>query len=134
MRIDGVAVPPGLIASGKTYTLILEDDGLYVLHTGPAGRDVRTRGLAEYAAVSMVRSAQAKKIAAGEARIDDTPLDELVKEKHSKFVRKDEIESLQLNKGMPPVLKFVSQQGKYKFHFTATPREVVEEFVEKLQS
>ena len=134
MRIDKVAVPPGLIASGKTYTLILQDDGLYVLHTGPAGRDVRARGLAEQAAVSLVRSAQAKKIAAGEARVDNAPLDELVKEKHSKFIRKDEIESLQLNKGTPPILKFASQQGKYKFHFTATPREVVEEFVEKLQS
>ena len=134
MRIDRVAVPPGLIASGKTYTLILQDDGLYVLHTGPAGRDVRARGLTEQAAVSMVRKAHALLLAAGEEKVDNTPLDELVKEKHSKFIRKDEIESLQLNKGVPPVLKFVSQQGMYKFHFTATPREVVEEFVEKLQS
>ena len=27
MRIDKVVVPPGLIASGKTYTLIVEDNG-----------------------------------------------------------------------------------------------------------
>lgn len=34
-RIDGAVIPPGLITSAKTFSLILRDEGLYVIHTGP---------------------------------------------------------------------------------------------------
>lgn len=34
-RIDGAVTPPGLIASVKTFSLILREEGLYVIHTGP---------------------------------------------------------------------------------------------------
>jgi hypothetical protein len=132
MRLDKVTVPPGLIASAKTYTLILENEGLYVIHTGPAAQAVRTRGIVQAAAVQHLRNAYDKKIAAGEAKIESTPLEELVKHKHNRFIKKSEILSLKLSDGMPPVLKLKSSKGNYRFHFNGQSRDTVEDFAAKL--
>ena len=36
-RIDGVVNPPGLITGVKSFSLILRDEGLYVIHSDPVG-------------------------------------------------------------------------------------------------
>ena len=133
MRFDKVSVPPGLIASGKTYTLIFKDAALHVIHTGPAGRNIAAHGAIEQAAVNFVRSRHAKKIASGEARIEHTSLELLIKEKHCVHISKDEITSLQLNSGNPPILKLKSPKGSFKFHFNIYHRDEVLKLIEKLQ-
>jgi len=53
LRIDHAHVPQGLIRSAKMYTLILNDDGLYFLHLGPApGMAVRPKSGFEQSAVN----------------------------------------------------------------------------------
>lgn len=126
-RIDGVVTPPGLISSAKTYSLILKDEGLYVIHTGPAnGRapnsKLRVNGVVTAAAANatakFVDKRIAKKVAAGEAHLNEQGPEALIQQKHSKLLAPDHISAIKIDQGRSLVILNVrSSQGKYKFMF-----------------
>jgi len=118
-RIDKAVIPAGLIRSAKTYSLLVDDNGLYIIHTGPAGRHVKVRGAINNAAVDFLRSAQGKKVAAGEARINNTSLAELVKEKGNAFIPKADIMEVNPGKNIyeENTLEIKTKNAKWKFHF-----------------
>ena len=43
-RLDKAVIPPGLVSSGRTYTLIVEDEEFYILNTGRAKQGAGRRG------------------------------------------------------------------------------------------
>ncbi|HAT03439.1 MAG TPA: hypothetical protein DCS29_01515 [Candidatus Magasanikbacteria bacterium] len=123
-RINGAVIPAGLIRSAKTYSLIADENGLYIFHTGPAGRHVRVTGSINNAVVDAVRSSQDKKVAQGESRIDATPLEELLKEKGNVFVPRADIVSVNAGKNIydEQTLEIVSKDKTWKFHFFFLPQ------------
>jgi hypothetical protein len=84
----------------RVYSLVLTDDGLYLIQTGHAGvlkhyrRDEQGRVVA-------VRSADrgVKELAARESQIDLSALDELAQIKDNYFIRLEAIEDVELKPG-----------------------------------
>lgn len=134
-RLDKVVVPAGLIASAKTYSLILENEGLYVIHTGPATRDVRTRGVFQEMAVGALHTHYDKKIAEGEARITDTALSILAQEKHSVFLKLGEITLVkrELNWAGELFVYVTTPKKKYKFNMKNIAGEEVQILLDELK-
>ncbi len=118
-RLDKAVIPAGLIRSAKTYSLVLETDGLYIIHTGPAGRHVRTRDTLSNAVANMVHNNQALKLAEGEKRLDSVSLVELVKEKGNTFITRGEIKGVEVGKNIyeETTMTINTEQKKWKFHF-----------------
>lgn len=135
-RIDKAVIPAGLIRSAKTYSLLADDRGLYIIHTGPAGRHVRTRGAVNAAVVDFVRSSQGKKVSEGEARLNAISPEQLAAEKGNIFIPKDEIKNVNVSKNIydENVLAFEAHSKKWKFHFFFVENsEEVEQFATALQ-
>ena len=124
-RIDKAVIPAGLIRSAKTYSLVLDDAGLYVIHTGPAGRHVRARGGINMAMVDLVRDSQAQKVAEGEKKLSSTSLVELAKEKGNIFIPRGEITGATVGKNIYEeiTLTIDTVNKKWKFHFFFVEQE-----------
>lgn len=135
-QIDKVVIPSGLIRSAKTYSLILNDDGLYVIHTGPAGNRVNTNNGLEDFAVSKVYQRIAKKVAIGEARLQSVALSQLAQEKGSWFLTRQDMQNVTVtkNKFDEPQLDIVTPQRTLTFHCRASTLPEIEQFVQQLQS
>ena len=135
-RIDGAVTPPGLISSAKTFSLILRDEGLYVIHTGPAsgqppGSQVRVNGMLQAAAANatanVVNKRISQKVAEGEARLDEIGPGPLVQQKHSKLLAFDQISEINIKENLREiVLEIHSSQGKYKFRLPLEDKVTVE--------
>ena len=142
-RIDGAVTPPGIITSAKTFSLILRDEGLYVIHTGPAGAhppgsQVRANGLIEAAAANATANAVNKritrKVAEGEARLDEVGPETLVQQKHSKLLTAGQISEINIKENWREiVLEIRSSQGKYKFRLPTEDQTAAEAIKQALQ-
>ena len=96
LRLDKVVriVAPGV---KRVYSLVLTDDGLYLIQTGHAGvlrhyrRDDNRRLVIDRPDDHSVKDLQAN-----ESRIDTTPLDELAKIKDNYFIRLEALEDVEL--------------------------------------
>lgn len=90
-RIDGAVRGPGLIRRALTYSLIINQDGLYIIKTGPASQNVghaaNMPGTAGFgrAAKGVFDSMYAPQVEVGEARLMAEPLAQLATEKYSYF-------------------------------------------------
>ena len=87
--------PQGLIASARTYRLILDDEALWAVCIGRAmGMKVKSRDpIADFLAGKMINKMEKRleiKLAATEEEIADIPLNKLVQRKHSLRVPLDE--------------------------------------------
>ncbi|HLC69742.1 MAG TPA: hypothetical protein VJH75_01720 [Patescibacteria group bacterium] len=134
-RIDKAVIPAGLIRSAKTYSLVLDDTGLYIIRTGPAGRHVQARGGINMAIVDLVRDSQAQKVAEGEKRLTSVSLVELVKEKGNVFIPRGEIRGATVGKNIYEeiTLEIDTVNKKWKFHFLFVEQEgSVKQFAELL--
>jgi hypothetical protein len=135
-RLDGAVTPPGLIASAKTFSLILRDEGLYVIHTGPAsgqppGNQVRVNGLLQAAAANatanVVNKRITQKVAEGEARLNEIGPETLAQQKHSKLLTADQISEINIKENLREiVLEIRSSQGKYKFRLPPEDKTTAE--------
>ncbi len=135
-RIDGAVTPPGLIAGAKTFSLILRDEGLYVIHTGPAsgqplGSQMRVNGVIQAAAARATANAVNKriagKVAEGETRLNETGPKELIQQKHSKLLTADQIVEINIKENLREiVLEIRSNQGKYKFRLSLEDKAAAE--------
>ena len=124
-RIDGAVTPPGLISSAKTFSLILRDEGLYVIHTGPAngqppGSQMRVNGVLQAAVTNatanVVNKRIIQKVAEGEAQLNEKGPETLAQQKHSKLLASDQISEINIKENLREiVLEIRSSQGKYKF-------------------
>ncbi|MEW6405567.1 MAG: hypothetical protein AB1649_27555 [Chloroflexota bacterium] len=109
-RLDKAVMPPTFVTSGRTYTLIVEDDELYILNTGRAkGEGAGVIGLGVHAIID-------KEIKKGEERIDKGSIRELVKEKHCALLTKDQITAVNLKEARNEVTLDV-HASKKKYHF-----------------
>jgi hypothetical protein len=135
-RIDGAVTPPGLISSAKTFSLILRDEGLYVIHTGPAGgqppgSQIRVNGVLQAAAAqataNVVNKRITQKVAAGEARLNEVGPQALAQQKHSKLLTSDQISEINIKENLREiVLEVRSSQGKFKFRLPPEDKAVAE--------
>ena len=142
-RIDGAVIPPGLLASAKTFSLILREEGLYVIHTGPAGANppgsqVRATGLIQAAAANATANAVnkrvARKVAEGEARLNEVGPETLVQQKHSKLLTAKQISEINIKENRREiVLEIHSSQGKYKFRLPTEIKAAAETMKQALQ-
>ena len=94
IRVDSCLIPPGMIASAKMYSLVLEGDTLYQLFTGPGPASIidYSRGLLHLrqskdmltnAVTTAVVNHYIGPIQANEARINPQSLATMAQEKHS---------------------------------------------------
>jgi hypothetical protein len=135
-RIDGAVTPPGLIASAKTFSLIMKSEGLYVIHTGPASGQppdshMRVNGVIQAAAAkasaNAVNKRIASKVAEGETRLNETGPEALVQQKHSKLLTTDQIAEINIKENLREiVLEIRSSQGKYKFRLPPEDKTMAE--------
>lgn len=142
-RIDGAVTPPGLISSAKTFSLILRDEGLYVIHTGPAsgqppGSQMRVNGVLQAAAANatanVVNKRIIQKVAEGEARLDEVGPETLVQQKHSKLLPPEQISEINIKENRREiVLEIRSSQGKYKFRLPAEDKTTAETIKQALR-
>jgi hypothetical protein len=124
-RLDKAVIPPTFVTSGRTYTLIVEDDKLYILNTGRAkGEGAGVVGLGVHAAID-------RQIQKGEERIDNGNIRELVKEKHCTLLTRGQITAVNLKEERKEVILDV-HAGKKKYHFVF-PVEILPR-VEELRS
>jgi hypothetical protein len=127
LRIDKVIRSVGL-GFRKVCSLVLTDAGLYILYTGGV------RALKHYrldAALNQVIADHAtdrsvKQLQANEARIDSTPLDELVNESGNYLVRLDAIEEVEIRAGQLPTLIVHVTGSDHHLAFPLTPLDQIE--------
>ncbi|MBI4231763.1 hypothetical protein HY605_00905 [Candidatus Peregrinibacteria bacterium] len=126
---------PGLIARARAYKLVLEADGLYVLHIGPASSDMSSNKSFEQAVISAVQRKMEQSLQASEAEMVGKSPAELVQRKHSKFLPKSSITSVETGENFKgrATLQLKSSEGKFKFYFTDESVEEIKEFAGKLR-
>ena len=118
LRIDRAHVPRGLTRSAKMYALILNDDGLYFLHLGPAsGMAVRTKSSFEQGAVNFALNRVERKVKEGEERLAAASIDEWAKGKRSAFYSTGVVESAKVDTDYAgdPRLTIRAEGKKWKF-------------------
>ncbi len=126
LKMTRIAVPraktlPGLIARARTYRLVLDDSGLWVIYLGNAmGPEVKNMGLfakmISGVILKRIRIRIEKHIAKGEAELMGLPLLEQVKRKHSFHVPVSETGAIEADLGKleSPALKIRSAAGKLR--------------------
>lgn len=133
--------PAGLVASAATYSLFRDTLGLYAIKTGPAARELKelkVRGLvAELLAkfiFSKVAARTAKKVAEGEAKIQENMVPELSKKSENLFALAQNISSCSIttNKFDYPEVSFLHSEKKYTFIFRDVLLAEVQSFFQGL--
>jgi hypothetical protein len=133
-RIDGAVTPPGLIAGAKTFSLILRDEGLYVIHTGPAKERPLDSQLQNNSATQTLKQQVAKTMTEGETRLNETGSGALVQQKHSKLLATDQISAINIKENLREiVLEIRSSQGKYKFRVPPEDKAAAETLKQALR-
>jgi|GEM_PF-6943026 len=126
VRLDKVV---RVVALGmkRAYSLILTDDGLYLIQTGSAGALQHYR-LDDQRRVVLDRPADhaVSELQANESRIDTVPLDELAQLKDNYFIRLEAIEDAELrpNKKEPEMWIGVTGSEHHLFFPLAAEEEV----------
>ena len=96
LRLDKVvrSVAPGM---KRVYSLVLTDDGLYLIQTGSAGalKHYRLDDQRQFV-IDRPDDRGVKELQANESRIDTVPLAELAKIKDNYFIRLDALEDVEL--------------------------------------
>jgi hypothetical protein len=95
MQLDKVVVPAGLFAPARTYSLVRDDTGLYVIYTGramgntPSGGGIA--GVAAGAILDGIARKRAVEIEANEAKLRELGAAGMKDTKHSRFIPKSAI-------------------------------------------
>jgi hypothetical protein len=124
-RIDRVVTMPGLIARARTYTVIGDDGGLFLLRTGNATREVPTPGIAGAIAEGMLVKIQQKydrEIVANEQLLASmSPTDYAAQGKNCVRIPRAEVKAVEIKTGYSrggqyPIV-VVRAAKKYSLHF-----------------
>jgi hypothetical protein len=126
LRLDKVVrvVAPGV---KRAYSLVLADDGLYLIQTGRAGALKHYR-LDDHRRLQIDRPADrgVVELQANESRIDTMPLDELAQLKDNYFIRLEALEDVELrpNKKEPEMWIGVTGSEHHLFFPFAAEEDV----------
>lgn len=133
-ELHKAVIPAGFIRRANTYTLIRNDDGIYVIYVGPAGRKVNTSAPLTKFVVDKVYSAIDKKVQAGEEHLRVHGPEKCVLEKNSSFIRHEDIThtAVSLDVYQCPKLIINTANKKYTFHCEASSMEEVKSFMHPL--
>ena len=130
LQIDYAVVPSGLIASAKTYSLIVKGDTLYGIHVGPAGNSVRTTDPVSRWAVNKVYERIARKVEEGMQRMASTDIETLAAEKDSFKCPLSKVTDGELTHwGHGFRMKFRVDGKKYKFDLSAEQKALAEQLL-----
>jgi len=126
LRLDKVV---RVVALGvkRVYSLVLTDDGLYVIQTGhPGALKHYRRDDDRHFVIDRPDDRGVRELQASESRIDTAPLDELTKIKDNYFIRLEAIEDVELrpNKKEPEMWIGVTGSEHHLFFPFATEEEV----------
>src|SRR5688572_10793611 len=136
MQIDRVVVPPGFFNPARTYSLVRDDAGIYMIFTGPAmgtapaGGGVA--GLAAGAILDRMADKRSVQIAEVEAKLRASSAAAMKDTKHSRFIPRTAIKAITVqDAGSHPVVTLVADK-KVKLHFHAAAAANVRAFFEGL--
>jgi hypothetical protein len=129
LRLDKVVrvVAPGV---KRVYSLVLVDDGLYLIQTGHTGALKHYR-LDNNRQLTIARPDDrgVKEVQANESRIDAVPLDELVKIKDNYFIRLEAIEDVEVRFGQKEPEMWIGVTGsEHHLFFPFAAEEEVQAF------
>jgi hypothetical protein len=134
MRFDRV-VRKGYEDDKLVYSLVLDEHGLYIIHTGNIG------GLPASAADVNVSSDDAgdptfvQQLVEQEARIANEPPSVLVHELHSDYVPLQQVTSVEADTdATSPTLTLKTMSGEFRFVFTHDTEEQVSALVDALRA
>ena len=147
IRVDGALKPPGFIASAAMFTLILKDNHLYILRTGPgvASQSIYTKALLDQRqsrkaidnlATSAVAKSVMKKVKKGEEQIDNGDPDTLAGEKGSVKVPVSDVQDVETNKRSELVIRltFKAANKKWKLDCSTIVESELTELVQGLKA
>lgn len=146
MRIDSALIPPGFIAHAKMYSLILENQKLYILYTGsgPSSQKDYTRGLLQMRqrkdglsniAVSALIQKYIRTIQENEKRITESNLEALGKEDNSYIVELKDIKGLSIKWTEVDVtlrIETLNPKKKFKFDCSLIYKDAITSFYDYL--
>lgn len=140
-RIDKAVRAPGLIRRALTYSLVLNQDGLYVISTGPASQNVghapNAPGTAGFgvAAKGVFDSMYGPQVEQGEARLMSEPLAQLATEKNNFFFPLNQITEATVDQNHfgEVCLNLRAGKEKLKFACRANNQAEVEAFAKALK-
>lgn len=133
LQINGAIAPAGLISGAKTYSVILNEDGLYLIHVGPAATNVYSYNPLERWLNEFLGARAAKKIAVGEARLAELGEAALVGEKHNVLLTAADVKTISFKQpGSSLILSIKSHKGNYKLIFKQEVRPYIEQIVAAL--
>lgn len=126
----------------RMYTLMLTDQGLYILYTGPAVKIGMQLGGADrvlQGVVDTVVDRGVKIIEENEAKINEQNLSQLAQQEHSYFITFPEMKELTYNEkgsfwnGYTPFLLIKTDKKNFKLLFHYQDKEIVENFIKALK-
>jgi len=119
--IDRCIKKPGFIEGAKTYKLVLNENGLYIIEMGKAmGERVHHSGISGAIADKLIDKMEARRereIAGKQAELAQTDLDDLIKDKKNFLLNKESIDSIEFKEGIEPILKIKSKIKNITLHF-----------------
>lgn len=132
MRVDKVTRIMNFLGFKKVYSLVLNEEGLYMIMTGNVGGLPKAfahlgggdagQALGAVAATPIIKKFQ-DELANGEARLGSEDLKALANEKKNEFLTRDEIQAVEVSYGKTAKMELNTTKGKFKFEFTCTPEE-----------
>ena len=127
LRIDKVVRSTGF-GFRKVYSLVLDDAGLYLIHTGSTGALKRFRFDRDLdrAVADANPDRSVAELQANEARIGPARLGDLLSERDNYFVRLEAIEDVVVWPGPPPRMQIKVSGSDHRLAFPLTPLEQVE--------
>ena len=123
VRTDRVVIYGPLM--NRMYSLVADEDGLYLVHTGPAVRVGFVAGgqLQQAAADAVIARGLRRIVAAEQALSEQGPANALRASRHSQLVPCDDIVDVDFREkgslfvGRRPTLRLVTRKGKLKLVF-----------------
>lgn len=134
MQLDRVVIPAGLFNPARTFSLVRDDEGLYLIYTGKAMGYVDEGGGAAGALAGRLLDKMADKraveIEENERKLRASSAKVMATTKHSVFVPKSAIESIEVKGVTPDGSPVVVVKGpkKLKLHFQRQDEPTVRQF------
>jgi hypothetical protein len=131
MQLDGAVTPPGVFSPARTFSLVRDDGGLYLIYTGramgPAPR-ASVAGAIAGAVLNKIADKRAAEIAEVEATLRDSSAAAMKDTPHSRYVPRASIQEIAVHPGSY-VRVVVRADKKLKLHLwqdEATVRQFFE--------
>lgn len=139
-QINRAIIKAGLIRRAKTYSLILKNGMLFIVNTGPAGRELNLYGpdkILYQGVVNKVHSMIEEKVKAGEAELAQYGPQYFTSKKGCFAIPLSDITEIKQDKtliALIPRLNIKTSKLKFTFLCSANTEAEITEFVSQLKS